>query len=94
MPKYRKIKYEERKESGYELTDWGNGWQEYRYNGKTHRKDGPAILHGDGNKYWYLKGDRLSKDWFLKHPDKIAKMRAWDLFEPEELVSLKLTGKP
>ena len=26
-------------------------------NGKFHREDGPAIIHQDGNQYWYRNGD-------------------------------------
>ena len=96
MSKYRKViqGIEDRTGSGYELFVWDDGDLSYFFNNKYHREDGPAFAPSSNNKQWYLKGKRLDKDWFIQNPDKINEMKAWELFEPEELVSLKLTGKP
>ena len=93
------IKYEEITDPidqtlvGYELVTWDKGQKEehteWRFNGKPHREDGPAIIEPDGKKYWSLKGKKLNKAWFLENIDKIVPMQAWELFEPEELVGLK-----
>ena len=32
------------------------GRLEYRYKGKLHREDGPAVEYSDGSKAWYLNG--------------------------------------
>lgn len=54
----------------------------------------PTIYqYEDGHLEYFLNGKELTKDWFLKHPDKINELRAWDLFEPEELVRLCLNTK-
>lgn len=29
---------------------------EYKCNGLLHREDGPAIVHSNGNQFWYVNG--------------------------------------
>lgn len=65
-----------------------DGQKSWWFDGHLSRLDGPAI-EDDGDKEWFLKGKELTKDWFLENPDKIKKMKAWELFTPEELVRLK-----
>lgn len=33
-------------------------------NGSLHREDGPAVVWRNGNKEWYLEGQRLSEEEF------------------------------
>ena len=90
MPDYKKVAIGFNKRYGYELVEWDDGHQEYHCNGNAHREDGPAIIEWNGKKTWWLDDNKLKKKWFLENPKKIAEMQAWDLFEPEELVRLKL----
>ena len=89
MPKYKEVKPGKvRTGKGYELLLWSDGGKSWTYNGKLHREDGHAI-EGNNRKEWYLYGKQLEKDWFLKNQEQINKMKAWELFEPVELVRLK-----
>lgn len=92
--KYKEVKVERPTRNGYELILYNNGDKEYRYNGNLHREDGSAREYVNGDKEWWLNGNELTKEWFLQNPEKIVPMKAWDLFEPEELIRLKLAGKP
>ena len=89
MPKYKKVRPNKRTNVGYELITLTSGTKVWCLNGARHREDGPAIAPSSNNKQWYLKGKRLDKDWFIKHPKKIKSMKAWELFTPEELIQLK-----
>lgn len=95
MPKYKEVKFSKATDKGYELVTYDdpNAQPDYYWNGSLHRLDGPAF-EDDGSKEWWINGQPLDKDWFLENPDKINKMKAWELFEPEELIRLKLAGKP
>lgn len=90
MPKYKKVKFGEETDIGYEVILWRNGRQRWQFDGKYHREDGPAFEDFDGNPAWCLNGKLLNKEWFLNNLDKIIPMKAWELFTPEELVRLKL----
>jgi transcription elongation factor len=46
----------------YEVTVFDNGRREWRFNGKLHRLDGPAVEDGDGYKAWYVDGKRHRLD--------------------------------
>jgi len=35
---------------------YDNGIKNWIVNGQNHREDGPAIIHSDGSKAWYLNG--------------------------------------
>lgn len=89
MEKYTEVKHGKETGIGYELIITKKGCKVWRLNGRAHRIDGHAYEELDGFKSWYLNGKLLYKDWFLKNPEKIKKMKAWELFEPEELVGLK-----
>ena len=97
MPEYKVIKERQRTGNGYELMLWDDGDKSYYFNGRYHREDGPAFepdikhihLH-TGSNSWFLYGKQLDKEWFLKNPEKINEMKAYELFEPEELVRMKL----
>ena len=93
MPKYKIVRAGLETGSGYELLLWGDGDKWYYLDGEQHREDGPSIERSNGDKHWYLNGVTCNKKWFLKNPEKIAEMQAWDLFEPEELVRLCLNTK-
>ena len=61
--------------------------------GAFHREDGPAIIsyNKDGSifeKNWYLDGKILSKYHFTSL-SKVNQMRAWELFNPSELVNIR-----
>lgn len=88
MPEYTIRQINEQTYKGYELVIYlySKSWH---LNGNYHREDGHAYEHYNGLKHWFLNGNLLDKDWFLKNPDKIVKMKAWELFTPEELVRLK-----
>jgi hypothetical protein len=63
----------------------------YWYDGdRLHRTDGPAIEYLAGGKEWWLNGSRLTKTWFIAHPKKINRMKAWELFTPVEIVRMRL----
>lgn len=90
MPKYKTVKIGEKPTRyGYELLLLTEGRKSWTSNGFLHREDGPAFEHKDDRNVWYILGKELNKYWFLQHPEQINKMRAWELFEPEELVRLK-----
>ncbi len=36
-------------------------------NGKRHRKDGPAVIWGDGSQFWYKNGKRHREDGHRSH---------------------------
>lgn len=87
---YREVTSEEETGLGYELIIYlKSGNKFWCFNGKPHREDGPAIEYQNSSRCWCLDGEELDKDWFLKQPEKIAEMQAWELFTPEELVRLK-----
>ena len=90
MPKYKKVRSDKRTNKGYEVVTWLDGTRDYFLDGRYHRIDGHAYEGIRNNKQWWLNGKQLDKDWFLENPDKINEMKAWELFEPEELVRLKL----
>ena len=61
----------------YKVQVYSNGNKEWRFNGKLHRKDGPAVEFLDGDKYWW-SNDKLhredgpaceyasgTKEWFI-----------------------------
>lgn len=81
---------EDRKDKGLELILWHDGSRSWHKDGKRHRMDGPAWKSSRYiTKLWFINGIECRKAWFLKHPEKITKMKAWELFTPEELVRLK-----
>jgi hypothetical protein len=41
-------------------------------NGQLHRTDGPAIEYADGDKSWYLNGQRLSLNQWLEANTEIS----------------------
>ena len=43
--------------NGMEIDSLGN--IQHWVNGKRHREDGPAIEWSDGDKWWYLNGERV-----------------------------------
>ena len=88
MPKYKEVDIDQQTGKGYEVILWSDGVKSWTYNGKLHREDGHAI-ESPNIKEWYLNDEQLEKDWFLKNPEQINKMKAWELFEPEELVRMK-----
>ena len=92
MPKYKEVIPSFQTGVGYELIIYkdSNLKPDYLFNGMYHREDGPAYEGIRDDKEWWLNGESLDKDWFLKNPEKINEMKAWELFEPEELVRLKL----
>jgi len=38
---------------------------EWHLNNKLHREDGPAIELANGGKWWYLNGEKLTKEEFI-----------------------------
>jgi hypothetical protein len=42
----------------YDITTDDEGTIFYRVNGQLHREDGPAVIHPDGGKEWWLNGER------------------------------------
>lgn len=94
MEQYQEVKYGDQTNEGYEsvlFPDGDKGW--YR-DGCLHREDNYAFEYCDGVRVWCLNGKQIGKGFFRQNPHLIAKMQAWELFEPEELIRLKLTGKP
>ena len=45
----------------YKVQVYTNGNKEWRFNGKLHRKDGPAVEFLDGDKYWW-SNDKLHRE--------------------------------
>lgn len=41
-------------------TEW------YNFNNQLHRLEGPAVEYFDGEKYWYINGEKLTKNEFYK----------------------------
>jgi len=68
--------------------EWANGDRVWSLNGKFHRTDGPAVECANGSKQWFLNGRRLSKEDFASL-DQIIKMRATELFTPQEIIRLR-----
>ena len=87
MPKYKEVELEKLIHKGYELVVHSSGTKEWRLDGYMYREDGPAYEGIRNNKEWWLNGEQLDKEWFLENPEKIAEMKAWELFTPEELVT-------
>jgi len=40
----------------YTVRVWANGDKSWRFNGKLHREDGPAIERTNGTKEWWING--------------------------------------
>ena len=87
--KYKEVIPDNITRNGYERITWSDKEIWYQKDGRIHRVDGPAIERIVGNKEWWLDGKRQYKGDFQKNPKMIVKMKAWELFEPEELVRLK-----
>lgn len=39
---------------------WENGTEEFYTNGKLHKEDGPALIHEDGSREYWINGQRRS----------------------------------
>ena len=50
---------------------WPNGEEEYYINGVWHRLDGPAVIYSDGEGGYYINGEKLSKEEFELHPERL-----------------------
>ena len=50
------------KEYKVKVSDSKTEW--YNLNGELHREDGPAIEFADGDKSWYINGQRLTETEF------------------------------
>ena len=46
-------------------------YEVYYIENKIHRLDGPAIIHSNGLKYYFIDGKRLSKEEFDVHPKRL-----------------------
>ena len=88
MPKYIERNSSQSTAQGYELVTLTSGTKIWYLNGERHREDGPAYEGIRNNKEWWLNGEQLDFEWFLKNPNRINEMQAWELLEPEELVRL------
>jgi hypothetical protein len=88
--KYNMMSDAVKTDGSYVVTTRG-GATIYCVNGQTHRDDGPAYFY-NGHSTWYLHGKKISKPWFIDHPDKITKMQAWELFTPDEIIRMRLTA--
>ena len=46
-------------------------YEVYYIENKIHRLDGPAIIHSNGLKYYFIDGKKLSKEEFDVHPKRL-----------------------
>ena len=56
------MSYSEDKENHHTIETDQHGQLEYRYKGKLHREDGPAIERPNGYKAWYKNGQLHRED--------------------------------
>lgn len=52
--------------------DLGIGYKDWRFEGKWHRENGPAIIYSNGNYYFWLN-DKMyenENDWLIDNPNK------------------------
>lgn len=92
-PKYvRRTTYSTFTKIGYEVVTDSTGDTGFYYNGTYKNDFGPCVIYKNGSKIWlndnYTK-NTFSRELFVKFPWLIVQMKAWELFEPEELVRLK-----
>lgn len=48
----------------YEVIVYADGGRTWRLGDELHREDGPAVEYSNGDKFFYLKGQRLSEGKF------------------------------
>ena len=74
--------------------EYDNGDKHWYVDGMRHRIDGPAQEYADGfGNVWCLNGMVLDKKFFMEErPDLISKMKAWELFTPDEIIKMRLTN--
>jgi len=65
------------------------GYKEWYINGKLHREDGPAVIWANGKKEWWLHGEQITKGCFMTNIELAQRMKAWELFDPKELLEIK-----
>ena len=58
----------------YEVNVNDGGTKFWWINGKLHREDGPACEWTDGDKAWYLNGEELTEEEFLKKTSSVKEM--------------------
>ena len=46
------------------LTEYPDGYKEWRFNGQLHRTDGPARIWVDGYREWYLDDKKYTEEEF------------------------------
>ena len=51
------------------ISKYGNKF--YFINNKFHRLDGPAAIYSDGEGGYYINGEKLSKEEFELHPERL-----------------------
>ena len=89
---YRLVNYNDRSGYGYEKIFFrGSNGIAYRKDGFNHRTTGPAAIHPDYKKEWWVDNRELKKADFHTLGFKIIKQfQAEELFTPLELIKLRL----
>lgn len=54
--------YKDLDDPGYEYKEFVDGLRVWFFNGKRHRKEGPAYIHPDGTKIWFKNGEYHRED--------------------------------
>lgn len=59
------------REGGLPAVEWRDGTMSWWIDGQLHREDGPAVLYTDGFREWFLSGEKLTEEQFVRHVELI-----------------------
>ena len=48
-----------------------NEYMSYYIDNKYHRLDGPAIIYSNGEEFYYINDELLTKEQFERHPERL-----------------------
>ena len=71
----------------YKVKVFSSGEQRWYLDDKLHRKDGPAIIYGDGSCLWYLYGGNITEQ---EHRQRTNPTKELTVAEIEALLGHKV----